>query len=246
MKKLLALTGLLSIALSSLVQAVPIYTQTLQGGYSTNQLTGSRWSAFTSMVSAQHTINQYGDFTQALGNTVWVDQEYGGGLTAAEQTNLRNFYNSGNTEALVILDSNWVDDTYINQEDNRQFAQNIVDWLLDTNTKKMVLIGENSGWTNWNNTLMNIVDGGYTPACSRATGSPTSSHALTSGIQRVENVCGSYRIDANQGNPDILFSNSFAAVYSSNVVDVDVDEPGTFALLLLGLAGLGFARRKVL
>jgi hypothetical protein len=39
-------------------------------------------------------------------------------------------FSIGLGEALVILDSNWNDDTlYLNSEDNAVFAQNVVDWL---------------------------------------------------------------------------------------------------------------------
>lgn len=241
------LTPLLLLVISSIASASPIYTQTPQGGYSSYVLGGSQWSTFTGLVTSQNTINQYADFENSITlssyGVVWVDQELSSSLSATEITNLQNYYNSNNTEALVILDSNWNDNSYINNENNMQFAANIASWLADTSTNKIVLIGENNSWTSWNQSIMNVVGGGYDSACNWDIGSPVSSHILTSGVNTVQNICGS-TISLNQslGNPDILFSNNFAAIYRSR--SADVSEPSALLLLSFGLVGLVFSARK--
>lgn len=84
---------------------------------------------------------------------------------------------------------------------------------------KLVLIGENSSWNAWNASLMSIVGGGFNGSCSYASGTPTSSGSLTAGVGSVENVCGSLVLNG-LGNPDMLFSNNLAAVYSVGLGEV--------------------------
>jgi hypothetical protein len=43
--------------------------------------------------------------------------------------NMAALYSLGAGEVLVVSDGNWNDNSYIANFDNRQFAQNIVDWL---------------------------------------------------------------------------------------------------------------------
>ncbi|MET0087421.1 MAG: PEP-CTERM sorting domain-containing protein [Sedimenticola sp.] len=229
---------------SGLANATAILTQTPQGSYSNNVLTGSRWSDFTTMMQTQHTIDQVSNFenysTVSSYSAVWVDQELGNTLTSAEISNLQNYFTSTNAQALVILDSNWNDNGYLNSEDNEIFAQNIVDWLSDTSVNKLVLIGENDSWNTWNQSIMDVVGGGFVSQCDWTVGTPSSSHFLTTGVSTMVNVCGS-TIDPNLGNPDILFTNNLAAVY---VADSEMPAPATLALMGLGLVGIGFARKK--
>lgn len=51
-----------------------------------------------------------------------------GSPTILFSNNMAALYKVGAGEALVILDSNWNDDTYMTT-DNRVFAQNVIDWL---------------------------------------------------------------------------------------------------------------------
>lgn len=225
--------------------AIPIMTQTAQGAYTSNALFGSRWGTFTEMMTVQHTIDEYANFENyseiSSYGAIWVDQEYQSTLSVTEIANLQKYYNSANTEALVILDSNWNDDTYGSSADNMLFAQNIVDWLADTSTNKIVLIGENGSWDGWNQSIMDIVGGGFDSNCSWDYGDSVSSHGLTSGIESVQNICGS-TITAGLGNPEILFGNGMAAVYGSQ--GRAVPEPSVLMLLSLGLLGLAFSQRK--
>ncbi len=236
--------GVMALGMSVVATATPILTQTAQGNYQNNLLNGSRWTDFTSMVNTSNTITETGNFenlaTLMSYDAVWVDQEYGNTLSATEVSNLQNFYNSNDAEVLVILDSNWNDNSYLSRADNISFAQNIVDWLADTSVDKMVLIGENNLWNSWNQSILDIVGGGFNSECSGGVGTSTSSHSLTGGVSSVENICGS-TVLSGLGNPDMLFSNNMAAIYNRSST---VPEPSVIALFGLGLAGIGFARRR--
>jgi hypothetical protein len=238
------LTGLLLVGFAGVAGATAILTQTPQGNYASNVLNGWRWSTFTDMINTQHTINEVTGFEDSSllssYDAIWVDQEYTQTLTATEIINLQTYFENGNAEALVILDSNWNDDDNIGLYDSNAFAQNIVDWLANTSTKKLVLIGENDYWGAWNQNIMDIVGGGLTQACTWEIGSPTSSHSLTAGISNIEFQCASI-INDTIGGADMLFSNNVAAIYESSS---SVSEPATMLLLGSGLVSLaGFCRK---
>lgn len=76
---------------------------------------------------------------------------------------------------------------------------------------RAVFIGENDSWPSWNGSIMNVVGGGFNGACNWDVGSPSSGNSIVSGVASVQNICGSTL--ASTGNPDMLFSNGFAAIY---------------------------------
>ncbi|ARE41897.1 hypothetical protein RGUI_3756 [Rhodovulum sp. P5] len=84
--------------------------------------------------------------------------------------------------------------------------------------KKAVMFGENSSWTSWNNSLMSVVGGGYSPACNTDVGSTLVANTLTAGVTSVLNGCGS--VLNNTGSPTMLFSNGLAALYSVGAGEV--------------------------
>jgi hypothetical protein len=82
--------------------------------------------------------------------------------------------------------------------------------------RKVVMIGNStaiSGFSSWDNALMQVVGGALTGVTSAAT-YPTvaSNELLTTGVNSVRFGTSS-RIDTGVGNPDVLFSQDIAAVY---------------------------------
>ena len=53
----------------------------------------------------------------------------GGGAQILFDNSMAAVYKIGSGEALVILDSNWNDDNYIDGYDNYRFGENVIDWL---------------------------------------------------------------------------------------------------------------------
>lgn len=85
--------------------------------------------------------------------------------------------------------------------------------------KKAVIFGENSGWPDWNASVMALVGGAHTGACSWDVGTPLVANALTAGIGTVQNACGSL-IDSLAGAPEMLFTNQMAAVFDVGAGEV--------------------------
>lgn len=83
---------------------------------------------------------------------------------------------------------------------------------------RVVMIGENSGWTAWNNSLMAVAGGTVTQDCSWSFGTPLVSNTLTAGVGSVQNVCGSTLNPA--GNLQLQFSNGMAGVYTVGAGEV--------------------------
>lgn len=111
---------------------------------------------------------------------------------------------------LLNFDAVWVD-----QELNNSLSSSEISSLQSyiSSGHKAVLIGENSSWSSWNQSIIDVVGGSHQDTVSTAVGSPISDNPLTDGVNRVQNVYGSIILDST-GDPDILFSNNFAAVYS--------------------------------
>lgn len=237
MKLILSLVAAAAVVAAAPAQAVSVANQTPQGGYQPNVLGGTDWTTFTAMFDAVHTRTALPNFTALAGyDAVWVDQELGNSLSGAEVASLGAFIGSGH---------------------------------------KAVLIGENYLWADWNASLMAVVGGSRTDDCSWGVGAPVTGGLLTSGISSVQSACGSllggtggaqllfdnsmaalYKIGSGEALV-ILDSNwndnNFIGGYDNhrfgeNVIDwlaVPVPEPGTYALMLVGLAGIGaIARRR--
>lgn len=238
MKLLLSLLGAAALTAAVPAHAVSVVHQTPQGGYTTNVFGGSAWTAFTAMFDAAHTRSAVADFTDpsvAGHAAAWVNQEHGNALSGAEVTALVSYVGSGH---------------------------------------KAVLIGENFSWPAWNESLMAVVGGSRTDACDWSTGTPLIGGLLTSGIGTVQNICGSvlgssggaqllfsngmaalYKIGSGEAlvimdsnwNDNFYLSEYDNRRFAENVITwlgVPVPEPQTYALMLAGIAALGWVTRR--
>jgi len=75
--------------------------------------------------------------------------------------------------------------------------------------KKVVMFGENTAWTNWNNQILGICGGSHGGATDGIT-SPVLTHELTEGVAQLDIYYGG---DANGGTP--LFDQDVATLWPS-------------------------------
>jgi hypothetical protein len=97
--------------------------------------------------------------------------------------------------------------------------------------RRMVFIGENSGWTNWNQSFLTLVGGTDVPACAFTNSATVYAHQLTAGVSSTTPACSS---SANGGTA--LFGYNYATLWGAQqnvltVLDSDVfdDNYGTAA-----------------
>ncbi len=86
---------------------------------------------------------------------------------------------------------------------------------------KAILIGENSSWNDWNNSILSIVGGSATGGCVSEFSTSTSTHPVMDGISGVEFACGSV-LSSSTGSPEILVSSNLAGVYQVGAGEVIV------------------------
>lgn len=142
----------------------------------------------------------------ALGGAKWT--EFTGIFTS--QHTLSRTADISNLTQLQSYDAVWVDQNLWSELASSEISA-LTNYI--SSGHKAVLIGENYSWDSWNNSLMSVVGGDYTGACSWGVGAPSVSHSLTAGISSVTNVCGSM-ISSSTGSPTVLFSNNMAALYT--------------------------------
>lgn len=231
---------------------------------------GAALIAIASPAQAVNVVHQtaQGEYTtNVFGGSAWTEFTTMFDGTHA-RTAVADFSNAG---LFSGMDAAWVD-----QElgDSLSAAEIANLGAFAGSGHKIVLIGENYDWADWNASLMSVVGGAHVDDCQWASGTPLVGGALTAGITSVYNACGS-TISAG-GGETVLLSNAMAALYSvgggqalvildsnwndnnylssednrqfaSNVIDwlaTPVPEPGTWLLMVLGLGTVGLFARR--
>lgn len=134
--------------------------------------------------------------------------------------------------------------------------------------RRVVLIGENSAWTDWNNAILQTVGGSYSGNDTSDALFPVISNQLTAGVGMLTTVADGLAVGGTplfDENVATLWGNSqnVLSLLSVNVIEgssnqqfgvnmanwlagqsTQVPEPATLLLLGLGLLGIAGIRRK--
>lgn len=156
-------------------------------------------------VSVLNQTPQGGYQTNVLGGSDW--DNFTGSFLA--QHTLISAADFSDPAQLSLYDAVWVDQELDNLLSAAETA-NLAGYIGSGH--KVVLIGENSSWPNWNSSIMAVVGGGRVDLCSWDVGVPLVANSLTAGVNTVQNICGSQV--TGEGGAVSLFSNGMAAVYS--------------------------------
>jgi hypothetical protein len=133
---------------------------------------------------------------------------------------------------------------------------------------RIVMIGENFNWTTWDNSILGVASGGVAtinPGFFSGTATPILAHSLTAGVSSLPifgsgttnggtalfdanfatlwgpslNVLTILDVNVLGDNPDTLrFGQNIAAFVTGSTSAVP--EPSTWAMIILGFAGMGF------
>ncbi|SEL93466.1 VPLPA-CTERM protein sorting domain-containing protein [Syntrophus gentianae] len=125
--------------------------------------------------------------------------------------------NFSNLSQMMTYDALWLDQRWTSGSLAATEVSNIASFIATG--RKVVMIGENSSWTSWNNQILGIVGGTFAGESS-ATAYPIVFNSLTNGISSIDLPTAGL---ANGGTA--LFDQNFATLWGSNVLtllDVNV------------------------
>lgn len=196
--------------------------------------------------------------------TGMVDAASGNQVTVAG-----NFSNNAQVQAAGAL---WVNTGALNGSTNLSAGElaNVVQFI--NSGKRVVLFGENTSWTSWNNNILSTVGGTQFGSVGGSV-STVLAHPLTAGVNQINVPAGASAaaggtalfnqnvatlwgagnvltfLDSNTLQ-DTYIGNNDNTQFGQNLANwiaagsTSVPEPSTLGLLGIGLLGLGVMRRK--
>jgi len=118
------------------------------------------------------------------------------------------------SETLTDYDAVWIDVGGRDADGEAQYSlsateESKIDAFIDTG-KRVVMIGENSAWENWNNEILGVVGDSYSGSFS-ATITTSYSHDLTDSVSSVKSVWGGEPVNGTS-----LFSRKVATLWEAS------------------------------
>jgi hypothetical protein len=161
--------------------------------------------------------------SRGVGTDVNNAHYYYGGSRWSELTNEINStfntvtvaQNLNDLNQLLAHDRLWIDQRWVPSSLGATELANIQSFIATG--RRLVMIGENNSWTNWNNQILGLVGGSYAGE-SRMTATPITTHPeLTAGVIPIPFPQNSYGT-ATGGEP--LFDTKVATLWNGQAVTV--------------------------
>jgi hypothetical protein len=140
--------------------------------------------------------------------------------TAFGSSNVTQQLNTALGPGIQAYDRLWIDFRADNSALSTSEALELATFIASG--KRTVIIGENNGFTTWNNSFLALLGGTSNPQCFYSNTATVLTHALTAGVSSTTPACASLAVGGTS-----LFADNYATLWGAQqnvltVLDADV------------------------